>query len=94
MTIKVVTNNGQRLPDKSIVYVGRRKAWRGSTLTLPPVASGVVQINDLGREPVEISVRVPGLKVVSCNPPLNEDLNRRYTIRVDGDTEIVFVVGE
>jgi hypothetical protein len=94
LTVKVVTNNGKRLPDKSVVYVGRRKAWRGSTLTLPPVESAVVQINDLGREPVEISVRVPGLKVISCNPPLNEDLNRRYTIRVNGNTEIIFVVGE
>ncbi len=94
LSITVRTEDGQPLPPKSALYVGRRETWRGSVLNLPPLATAVVELNDVSAETFQISVRIPNHQVLETAPTISQDINRRYPIRIDGDTEVGFVVGK
>jgi hypothetical protein len=92
LTIIVRTEDGGPLPAKATLHVGRDTAWRGTLRDLAQQPSTTVTLDDMSDEEFEISLRVPGYDVVRTTPVMNLDLNRRYSIRVDKDMEIVFVV--
>ncbi|KAA5547106.1 carboxypeptidase regulatory-like domain-containing protein [Roseiconus nitratireducens] len=92
LTLSFKTDDGSPLPKDSYVRIGRPDAWRGSKAVLAQRSSVEVQLNDVPNEKFEVSVRVPGYSVSSVVPPSNLDPNARYSISVNGDTRMRFVV--
>ncbi len=91
LSIIVETDDNGPLPANGRVFVSRSKAWHTSQLPLPAGDSKVVvTLPSVGREMVEIAVRVPGFKVKKTMPELQIDMNRRYQLRLE--TSIVVTV--
>lgn len=92
LAITVATEDGSLLPDKSVVYVGRREAWRGSEFVLPGQPSTEVVIEDASAEAFQIVLRIPGYRVVEAQPLLNVDINGGYIVDVRDRTQVRFML--
>ena len=64
LTIIVRTEDESPLPAKSTAYVGRGDAGRGISGNLDQQPSATVRLSDVSHEVFQISVRVPGYRIV------------------------------
>ncbi|MCR9292864.1 MAG: carboxypeptidase-like regulatory domain-containing protein [bacterium] len=92
LTIKLINGDEARFPENSILFVGRDKAWQAVRMTLNADPEQVFEISDVGREQFQVFLRVPGFKVLRTVPQQSADINRRYPVLVDGDTQITLVL--
>ncbi len=92
LTISVCSEDGVPLPMDGYVAIDRNGAWRGTQLDLSRRPRAEVSLDDVPNETFQISVRVPGYVVVKTNPQLVVDLNQHYSVQVNGQTDVEFVV--
>jgi uncharacterized GH25 family protein len=93
LRITVLTEDGTSIPENSVVWVSRRRAWHTPKMSLPTdVSTATVKFSGVANELHEISVRVPGYRVSHTIPKRSADLNEHYPIYVKGDTELTLVV--
>jgi uncharacterized GH25 family protein len=92
LTITVRTEDGSLLPAESSVYIGRSDAWEGTRLDLAREPLASIRLKDVGSELFFVLPRVPGYTVVKTTPRVNMDINRRYPVPIDADTQVIFVV--
>ena len=92
LTLVFETSDARPLPKDSYVVITRRYAWRSSRVVLDQKAVAEAVFNDVPNESFDIIVRAPGYTVASTSPPSNLDMNRRYSIRVRGETRMEFLM--
>jgi hypothetical protein len=93
LRIKVVTEDGTSIPENSLVWVSRSRAWHTPKMPLPTgVSTTAVTFSGVANELHEVSVRMPGYRVSHTIPKRTADLNGHYPIYVEGDTELTLIL--
>lgn len=92
LTVVVHTEDGSSIPDKSGIYIGRQEAWNSTNFTLENQKESTVSLDDVGPELFYVGFRIPGYDVISSEPRIEPDLNRRYQIRIEKDCVLRFTV--
>lgn len=95
ISIKVINQADDPLPEASYVFLARDEAWDTARFDLEPRAEQVVKLTDAGPESFTIGIRAMGFKVLKTNPITSPDMNRRYRINVQDDTSFtIFLTRE
>lgn len=92
LVLRIRTADKQPLPENSVVYVSRSRAWQAGRFKPAGQVDPELEILDAPAELYEITVRIPGYTVLRTAPIRSPDINRRYRIAVEGDTTIAFLL--
>lgn len=94
LTISVRTFDKSPLPSGGRVFVSLRLGWHPPRLDLPNNRSGQadVVLPAVAKEQLQISVRVPGFKVLRTLPRIQWDMNHSYPLRFEGATTLIIVL--
>lgn len=95
LRIKLQTSDEAPLPEKSVIFVSRDKAWQAARYYPEGKVEPVIEVLDAPREAFQITVRVPGYRVLRTVPTRAADINGRYRINVKGNTSLaIFLARE
>jgi hypothetical protein len=96
LKIRIQTDDGSTLGDKSGLFLGRDGAWDGHQFVLPDQSTAEITVPGVAVEDYRISFRIPGRRVIKTTPMSNRDMNGGHSIHIreDGETEVSVIVGK
>ncbi len=89
VTVQMPT--GKTIPENGTIYIGRDRAWHGAVLKLPSQENSYsAKILSVAAEDVNVTVNIPGYKVMQVTPPSTVGLNREYRFSAEQVRQVTF----
>jgi hypothetical protein len=94
LRVSIRTIDKSSLPAGGRLFVSRGKAWHSSRFDLlgDGKSQADVVLPSVAHEMLEISVRIPGYRVLRTVPNLQRDWNHRYPLRFEGTMDLIVVL--
>lgn len=89
--VTVQMPNGKTIPENGTIYIGRDRSWHGAVLKLPSRESSyTAKVLSVAAEDVNVTVNIPGYKVMQVTPPSTVGLNRDYRFSAEQVRQVTF----
>lgn len=89
--VTVQMPNTKTIPENGTIYIGRDRAWHGAVLKLPSRENSyTAKILSVAAEDVNVTVNIPGYKVMQVTPPSTQGPNRDYRFSADQVRHVTF----